>query len=287
MKGRFKWSGLYIFAGLFEMRIILSVILTMSYCQLIAQQSQTMAEKYFNKANDALQTKKYAVADSLYTLSLYYGDFAENYYNRGLARIKLGNREGFCNDMGEAAKYGDTLALDIHIDSCGVRRNLFFDQSMQPCFDSLCVYKLHVEGSTYLNQYYYTLTNYQNDTLDEYLVYNRFDTIRHDTKFFKQAMFPGGANEFGHFLNDKYYFPVAPPRYGSFGATVVVLFTVSPEGGIYNIRALDEMPFWTDEAMRLTRLFPRFKPATLNGKPVKSVVRMIFIMRSYGVLCLY
>ena len=51
--------------------------------------------------------------------------------------------------------------------------------------------------------------------------------------------------------------------------TVSIVFTISKEGKVRNIRTKGPDPLLEDEARRLVKLLPRFQPALENGIPVK------------------
>jgi len=58
------------------------------------------------------------------------------------------------------------------------------------------------------------------------------------------------------------------------GGTVKVQFIVETDGSISNIKALNEIPYLTVEALRVVAILPRFNPGTSAGK----VVRMMMVL---------
>ena len=69
---------------------------------------------------------------------------------------------------------------------------------------------------------------------------------------------------------DTYY----PPRSVAFG-TVVLQVTVGESGEIEDVKVVRHIPSLTEEAVRSVRKW-KFKPATLDGKPVRSVIPVAF-----------
>lgn len=81
--------------------------------------------------------------------------------------------------------------------------------------------------------------------------------------------FPGGENNLMKFLRDHLKYPAAAKRRGSQGR-VVVKFVVDEKGNISEVSILESMDIDLDlEAIRVCRSLPRFRPAKVNGKPVK------------------
>ena len=68
--------------------------------------------------------------------------------------------------------------------------------------------------------------------------------------------------------------PVYPPNVLNPG-TVVLEVTVGPSGEIEKVKVVPDTPGFTSEAQRTVRKW-KFKAATLDGKPVRSVVPVAF-----------
>jgi TonB family protein len=68
--------------------------------------------------------------------------------------------------------------------------------------------------------------------------------------------------------------PVYPPNVVNPG-TVVLEVTVGPSGEIENVKVARDAPGFTGEAQRVVRMW-KFKAATLDGRPVRSVISIAF-----------
>jgi len=99
------------------------------------------------------------------------------------------------------------------------------------------------------------------------------DTVTNEEKIFNivevKPEFPGGQDSLDNFLRDNLKYPREAIEVGLEG-TVFVRFVVEKDGSITNVevrrsvhRLLDE------EAVRVTKLMPIWKPGTQIGKPVR------------------
>ena len=73
---------------------------------------------------------------------------------------------------------------------------------------------------------------------------------------------------------------VYPPN--SIGqGTVMLEVTVGADGEVEDVKVLRDVPSLTVEAQRAAKQW-RFRPATLNGKPVRATTHVGFNFRTYG-----
>ncbi len=86
----------------------------------------------------------------------------------------------------------------------------------------------------------------------------------------QQAQFPGGLEGLSKFLNKNIKYPPAPRRMGIQGS-VYVSFVVDREGVISDIKLVKGIHTDCDnEAMRVVKMMPPWKPGKQNGRAVKS-----------------
>src|SRR5687768_4346953 len=97
--------------------ILLWLIAVSSHAQY--KEIGTLAIRYFERGNEAKDEGRYREADSLYTESLKWGEYANTYFNRAMTRKELGNQEGYCTDLAEAAALRDAEAWELHCTDCG------------------------------------------------------------------------------------------------------------------------------------------------------------------------
>lgn len=67
----------------------------------------------------------------------------------------------------------------------------------------------------------------------------------------------------------------AYPVMAVFGGTVVFDVTIGPQGEIENIDVVHDAPGFSEPAMKAIKQW-KFKPATLGGQPVTSVIPVAF-----------
>lgn len=97
--------------------------------------------------------------------------------------------------------------------------------------------------------------------VEEQLIYNI-----EDVDFF--AEFPGGLSKFYEFIRDNYRAPNRPGINGH----VIVSFVVEVDGLLTDIKILNDLGFGTgDEAVRVLKKSPKWKPAQVKGEFVRSL----------------
>ena len=85
-----------------------------------------------------------------------------------------------------------------------------------------------------------------------------------------ESEFPGGAKGWNRYLMDNLNYPKAAVRKRIQG-TVVVQFIVDKDGNVTDAEVIQSVhPLLDDEALRLIKNSPRWKPAIQDGKKVKS-----------------
>lgn len=90
------------------------------------------------------------------------------------------------------------------------------------------------------------------------------------------AQFPGGKQKMMEFLKDRIRYPEIPQSLG-IGGKCTLLFVVNKNGEISNIKVLRPVPDCPEcdqEAIRVLRKMPNWKPAIQDGKPVDSYFQM-------------
>jgi TonB family protein len=93
--------------------------------------------------------------------------------------------------------------------------------------------------------------------------------IKH-TPMEQMPEFPGGEEKLMDFLSQNIEYPIVM-RDEKVQGTVFVKFTVGKDGSLFNIRIFRSLHFAGDEeAIRVIKLMPNWKPAILEGEPVSS-----------------
>lgn len=100
----------------------------------------------------------------------------------------------------------------------------------------------------------------QEEPVEENTVYEVVDNM---------PEFPGGMIALMDFIENNIQYPVETQKKGMQGR-VVVQFIVDEDGCIIEpniVRSVE--PFLDEEALRIIKILPKWKPGTLYGKPVK------------------
>jgi TonB family protein len=87
----------------------------------------------------------------------------------------------------------------------------------------------------------------------------------------KFAEFPGGQKAWLEFLSNNLQYP---DSLQNIKGQVILKFVVSPMGIIENVEVIKSLhPILDQEAIRVIRKSPKWKPAKQNGKKVKTIIR--------------
>lgn len=88
----------------------------------------------------------------------------------------------------------------------------------------------------------------------------------------KAPEFPGGVFEMMRFIQDSIRYPKSAQKAG-IGGKCFLKFVVNEDGTLGNIQVLKGVVSCIEcdeEAVRVVKLMPKWTPAKMNGKPVKS-----------------
>ena len=107
-----------------------------------------------------------------------------------------------------------------------------------------------------------------------------YDSTGHPEKVDIPAEFPGGINNARQFLANNIQYPDEAVENGVNG-TVQVKFTVELDGSISNIQIVRKLGYGCDEeVIRVLKRMPKWSPAKLNGKNVRSYFTMPISFRT-------
>jgi len=112
-----------------------------------------------------------------------------------------------------------------------------------------------------------------NGTNDDTGIYTTLDVF---------PKFPGGDFSRLMFLRNNVHYPDGAYKSGLQGV-VMVVFVIETDGSISNIQITKGMGSGCDEeAMRVTKMMPRWEPGRRSGKPVRVMVRMPIVFKIPG-----
>jgi TonB family protein len=241
---------------------VLGVYFLLKNSSCLAQNDVLTAANYYNSGVELLKKGEYLMADSLFTLSLnkYYA--VDAFLNRAITRKKLGNEEGFCNDIYMATANGDSQARNVFLKKCTVNDTTYFDGKTriiaQHKFDSN---KDSIIIDSLGNKTWY-------DVVDTIPLLSHDDTLAlYKTEIL--PMFPGKEAALLNFLTKNIKYP-AKSRDKGIGGTVYVTFVVNKVGKVEDIKILRGVSEDIDtEAIRVIGMMPQWFPGMQKGKFVK------------------
>lgn len=264
---------------------IISILVIFSVLFSLNCQAQFInANNFFDKGVKAYNAGKYKEADSLFKLSAAIIPARDVYVNLALVNNKLGDQCESCKYLYLAGIFGDTTSMKrynkycIKIDtlkyenhnyyvvykrqSCNEEIIFTFFKRLQSGADS-CV--ILVNDSTLTNDIILS----KSFEIEKYV-----DTLIHFSKDIytiseEQPEFPGGEEALMSFLANNIKYPLAARENGIQG-TVHITFVIEPNGELSNISVLRGIGGGCDEeAIRVIRLMPAWKPGIQRGKPVR------------------
>jgi len=240
---------------------VLCIYFLLANSNCLAQNDIVTATNYYNSGVESLNKGEYLLADSLFTLSLnkYYA--VDAFINRALARKKLGNEEGFCNDIYMAMANGDSEARNVFLKKCTVNDTTYFDGKTR----IIAQHKYDSNKDSIII-----------DSLGNKTWYNVADTspLHHDDtlaldKSEIMPVFPGKEAGLLNFLRKNIHYPEKSREKGIEG-TVYVTFVITKEGNVEDIKILRSVNDELDkEAMRVVSIMPQWFPGMQKGKFVK------------------
>jgi TonB family protein len=101
-----------------------------------------------------------------------------------------------------------------------------------------------------------------------------YENTGHPEQFDIPAEFPGGINKARKFIANNIQYPDEAVENGVNG-TIRVKFTIEKDGSITNIQIVQKLGYGCDEeVIRVLKRMPKWTPAKLKGKFVKSYFTM-------------
>jgi protein TonB len=94
--------------------------------------------------------------------------------------------------------------------------------------------------------------------------------------------FPGGIKKFYSFLEKNYRYPAMAREQGVSGK-VIMQFVVERDGSLTDIKVVRDLGLGTgEEAIRLLKSMPKWKPGIQNGRPVRVAYTLPFSLNLAG-----
>jgi TonB family protein len=225
--------------------------------------------KNYQLGTSALESKNFPEAISLLTLSIDENPTANAFFNRAVAHYNQGDTCSFCNDLKNAEKLNDLDAKTLFLKNC------ILSKIIGNIPDSLKLNHPYISKLEIL----YNKCNQDSTVIvwsadkghsDSILLVD-FEALGKD--FFlvvdDPPEFTGGDFARMKFLQNNIRYPKEARDSGIQGI-VYLSFTVEKDGTISNI-TIRQSPniYLSEEASRVVRLMPKWKPGSILGKPVR------------------
>ena len=296
LKGTEKTIGLQNEKRIKMTKCLFVFILSISTLLSFSQKKPTSIDLY-NLGVNYLGKNEFRAADSIFTLALEAGDKnKDTYFDRALARKKLGNTCGFCVDMISAAELGDMEANAVFWKNCPQLDSVFScitnihvalkdSQAKVTIFDSAYNIKriIVIHRTKGLTNRFFIHADGRIDT------FNFHDPVYEDPVYELKAIqeqpsFPGGDGELFKFLRENIVYPQYEKQKGIQGK-VFVTYVIDKDGSVTNVelyKGIKDGAGLEKEALRVISLMPKWKPGKQNGKYVKvRYILPIFFQLQY------
>ncbi|PBQ32420.1 hypothetical protein CNR22_11780 [Sphingobacteriaceae bacterium] len=243
-----------------------------------AQEDPAVA--FYNQGVLAFKKNEFVKADSLYTLSVRLSQHPDAYFNRAMARLKLDNKTGYFEDLMAAGILGDKESQEM-----------FRIQTLRSDTLRFCTTIVDYHSDSTVTNFSYIIYTLQNMPQKLELKYNaqnilvnvnwNKEGVPEENLEQENAEFSGGLQAMMTFIMRTTKYPKAE-REKKIQGKVMLKFVINTEGcierisvenGIENCQACDK------EAVRVLNAMPRWKPARLKGKAVKTYFRLPFLFK--------
>ncbi len=264
---------------------IFSIVFVLSnFMSVEAQKIASTANFYYNSGLEFLHDGDFVSADSLFTLALNMYPDVDGYFNRALARKKLGNESGFCGDIFLATANGDSAARIIFLMKCTVADTIFLDSK-----DNIVDRNVSVKIKIIAKRKFDSNTDIiVIDSMGKEIWSNVINTTpllpEDSIELFKTEYMPsfyGGEEGLVRYLAQNIKYPPKSIVNGDHGI-VNVIFVIGREGFIDDVRILNGVSKeLDDEALRVVSSMPQWFPGMQQGRfvEVKYTMPIKFTLR--------
>ncbi|MFA5971494.1 MAG: energy transducer TonB [Lentimicrobiaceae bacterium] len=235
------------------------LVLASILISVIAYSQTSKCLRNLEKGTTAVNSKSYEEGISYLSLSIDEFPTSTAYFNRAAAYYYLGDTCGLCNDLREASKLGNKEAEKLHLKKC------ILTDTIRETADSISEefpgYSYSISMRTICSDY--TSHTYRNA---------KGEIIQ--SVWITMPEFPGGDMKRNKFLAENIVYPNAALRKG-FQGTVYISFVIDSDGKVADIKLLrGPGGGLNEEALRVVRMMPKWKPGTRKGKPVRVLFNM-------------
>ncbi len=228
--------------------LVLLFLSVYSFCQ------KNNSAKNYQLGTIALESKKYKEAISFLTLSIEENPTADAFYNRAVSFINLGDSCNFCNDLQNASMYNDDEAQAYF------ERNCLITDTIKATADSIFEAFPGYSFTLFSRTICYEDSIYTQRNAKGEIIASVFETF---------PEYPGGDDARSRFLVNNVKYP-ADAMKDRIQGTVYLSFYIETNGKINDIKIRrSPSDILSEEAIRVVKLMPAWKPGTRKGKPVR------------------
>jgi len=243
------------------------------------------AQAFFTNGVEQYESDNYKTADSLFNLSLNIEPSSGAYFYLAISKKKQNDSCGYCENLNKSALQGDKNSYRVYATDCIKKDSVTYKDISNSdilyystTWTTTCLSKKEQFFSKkYLRKG--TTTTFSlvdNDSIKNTFYNSTFPDIEKiPTENIVYLMvnempqYPGGDTKRINFLARNIKYPKNAMKKGIQG-TVFVTFILDETGSVTNAEILKGIGGGCDEeAIRLVKLMPRWKPAKDNGKPVR------------------
>lgn len=256
------------------MKTFLLIIIIVS--SLICEAQNKKAEKLYNEGLTAFNAKQYIKADSLFMLSAKLDSTRDVFYNLGIVKWNLGDTCSSCMYLRKSSRMGDKKAQEKNSRYCFKEDSIVYNDAIyysivrsERCSDtySYDFFKYGSDGkkdTVVIIQEMYSMS--KKDLHNPLLPIDKYiDGLVAPAEI--QPVFPGGEEGLMTYLANNIKYPQYA-REANVQGTVFVAFIIRPDGYVSHVKILRGIGGGCDEeAVRVVRKMPVWKPAYNSGKP--------------------
>ncbi|MCC6372394.1 MAG: energy transducer TonB [Bacteroidia bacterium] len=266
--------------------LILFVCMLLFSGYKIAAQTPDSSMILYTKGIEAFNKANYKKADSLLSLSIKLFPHADTYFSRAACRQKMGNRKGFCRDLGKGIQLGDKEAAKAFCKQCGEADSIYFSRTGNLTVRNKHYYLL-VKYTSSLTDSIRVFYNYMNEVYPEFdLSVIRSNAIKNqltdDPNLYTIVDETANLDPDSLTLLKSKVKAIRIPqvvRDSGISQKSVVRFVIYEDGSIHDPEIISKANNCIEcdqTAINFIKSMPRWKPAKVSGKPVKSYFNFPF-----------
>ncbi len=229
------------------------------------------SDNNFNLGVAAFQAGNYEKAADYFTESLNELPTTNCMVNRAITYYYLGDTCKFCGDLERAYNLDDSTAARLFKENCAITKIIdkVSDSLLQKYPKAKYIEIRHTKCDPDS-----IVTLFSGDSEKTWSNVISFESDEVYTIVEIMPEFPGGEESRNQYLAQNIIYPLAAAQNGIEGI-VYVSFVVDKNGEVRNVKILRGIGGGCDEeAVRVVKRMPKWKPGTQNGKPVNVLFNM-------------